>query len=873
MRFGSIVVTLVCLGVVGCGANAGDGTTTTCSAPSAACAGACVDLQSNALNCGACGRACASAESCMAGACRLACPDGQSACSGTCVDLRSNARNCSACGNACASGESCMAGACLAGCASPRRICGGVCTALDSDPANCGACGNGCAAASACRGGVCTSLGTPDAGLTDAGRSDTGSVGVDAGSPRPDSGPSITDSGTPAPDAGISPECGAMTLGSAVGATAATGTTTGRPSLHTPPSTCTNMPSAVSPDAVYTWTAPSAGAFTFDTVGSSFDTLLTIHDGACMGAVLGCNDDIVNGTNTASRLTLTLAAGQTVAIAIEGYGTNSGSYVLNISRGAADAGAPVDAGSAVDAGAVDPCGGVTTDGRCASATIIEYCSVSTGSGAPPSLQRFTCAPGERCFVDSGGAATCVAAGSCIPGASQCAGNSRQRCVGGTWSTTACAAQCVDSALGSFCAPTLPTTTATGTLVYVARGPNSTTRPTDWSTVPINARAQAFTIVSVRQNADGSQTYFDAVTSGGGAAAGQFSLRVPTPATSSDYLIALALSSDGAAGIRYMVANPQLSSPGTQEVGTIGSAPTAWGWTFRLNTFINGSTLTITESMGSGAARLFDYMRYIYGNVSESLLSDGLHVVAWMQPGTSWSCGACFTQRPTDLFGSATASGVHFDAQIWYNGSASDQEYWSDAVTAHELGHWVMASYSTSPGEGGPHYTGSHVYPGMAWSEGWATYFSSRSRTSSVYYDKQGGTFFWFDIGARAYSGPLWLHPLAAAGLEQTIDENEVAAMTWSLHNSSASAPGQILLALASPHMNGTTFDRGYRAWQWNTTDSAHNPYAAVHTSRPAPYFADFLDALVCNGFSTAAVDAATLPSIYYPYPSASPLCF
>ncbi len=871
MRFGSIVVTLVCLGVVGCGANAGDGTTTTCSAPSAACAGACVDLQSNALNCGACGRACASAESCMAGACRLACPDGQSACSGTCVDLRSNARNCSACGNACPAGQSCLAGVCTAGCAAPRAVCGGVCTALDSDPANCGACGTGCATGQACRGGACTLLGTPDAGFTDAGRTDTGGVGVDAGSPRPDSGPSITDSGTPATDTGTSPGCGAMTLGSAVGATVATGTTAGRPSLHTPPSTCTNMPSAVSPDAVYTWTAPSAGAFTFDTVGSSFDTLLTIHDGACTGAVLGCNDDIVNGTNTASRLTLTLAAGQTVAIAIEGYGTNSGSYVLNISRGAADAGAPVDAGSAVDAGAVDPCGGVTTDGRCASATIIQYCSVSTGSGGV-SLQTRTCGTGERCAIGADGSATCVPTGTCAPGDTQCSGSSLQTCVSGTWSVTPCPRNCISSSLGSFCAIDAPSTTVTGLLQYESRSPNSTTNPTDWSAATFSANAQGFLVFSARQFADGSIQYFDAVTTGIGTDGGRFTIRIPSPATTSDYLIVAAAAGDGVGGISYMVANPGFGSVGVQVEGTPAPNPRAWVWSWATSTFSSGATLTIPERFNSGAARIFDFLRFARGYADSYFASSGKSLVAWMQPGTSWHCGSCFAGGYVEFNLGTTLDS--FDSQAWFNGDATAQEYYADAVTAHELGHWIMTSFSTPPIEAGTHYLGGIVYPGMAWSEGFATYFSSDARSNPLYADKQGSTFFWVNVGLRSSSRYLWRHPVRSLGLDQMIDENEVAAMLWSLRNSGSSASYLMYQALFSPHMTGTTFDRGYFARTWTTTDPATgDATGAIRTTNPAPYFADFLDALVCSGFSTAAVDAATQPSIYYPYPSASPLCF
>ena len=771
-----------------------------------------------------------------------------------------------------------MSGVCTAGCPAPRQNCAGVCTAIDSDSANCGACGRGCAAGQTCQSGSCMSVGGPDAGTVDAGRVDSGSAPIDTGPVLVDSGSALTDIGrvdsgsaltdTGRVDSGVASGCSAIPLGSALSPTVFGGSTAGRLSSHTPPATCTDMPAAVSPDVVYAWTAPSSGTFTFDTIGSGFDTVLTVRSGSCTGTALGCSDDIVNATTTTSRLTLALSAGQAIAIIIEGYGTNSGSYLLNITRGAVDGGTPADAG------APDPCAGVTTDGRCASSTIIEYCSVDTGGELPPSLQRFTCSPGERCAIDSGGAATCVASGTCIPGDSRCVGTSLQNCVSGTWSTTACPAQCVDSTVASFCAPAVPTTTTSGQLLYQARGPNSPSRPTDWSATTFTATAQAFTIVSVRQNADGTLSYFDAVTTtSGNSTGGRFTLRVPTTTTASDFLVAFAMASDGLGGIRYVVANPGFAAPGTQPPDTRGANPNAWAWLFQLNTFVNGGTLTITESMGSGAARIFDYLRFTYDYVTTYLPGSGRRLVAWMQLGTSWTCGACFSARPVSLFGSATSSGQLFESQAWFNGSTADQEYWSDSVTAHEFGHWVMSSYGTSPGEAGRHTIGGRVYPGMAWSEGWATYFSSDARRNPVYSDKQGGTFFWIDIAARSYRYPAWVRPVASAGLEQTIDENEVAAMLWSVRASSVSAPSQLLSALASPQMQGPSFNRGYRAWSWTSIDAFGTPVGAMRTSRPAPYLADFLDALVCSGFGTAAVNAATQPSVYYPYPSASPLCF
>ncbi len=60
---------------------------------------------------------CAAGEVCDAGACRAeapTCPTGQTRCGTTCVSLQTDAMNCGACGRGCVAGQACVAGACAA---------------------------------------------------------------------------------------------------------------------------------------------------------------------------------------------------------------------------------------------------------------------------------------------------------------------------------------------------------------------------------------------------------------------------------------------------------------------------------------------------------------------------------------------------------------------------------------------------------------------------------------------------------------------------------------------------------------------------------------------------------------------------------------
>lgn len=134
-------------------------------------------------NCGGCGNTCDPGQECKkeptSGLFMCMCPAGKTFCAGlfadtgTCVDIASDAANCGACGSACSSIEStarfgatafgvCQSGTCKMDCFAGRADCNGNegdgCEVnSDSDPRNCGGCGRVCdaVAGQACVGGRC----------------------------------------------------------------------------------------------------------------------------------------------------------------------------------------------------------------------------------------------------------------------------------------------------------------------------------------------------------------------------------------------------------------------------------------------------------------------------------------------------------------------------------------------------------------------------------------------------------------------------------------------------------------------------------------------------------------------------------------------
>jgi hypothetical protein len=140
----------------GCGSSS---TTEKCLGGSTKCGDTCVSLETDQLNCGTCGNACAAGLACAAGSCVASetCLGTSTKCGDTCVSLETDQLNCGACGNACDPGLACAAGSCVASgaCLGTSTKCGSSCVTLDTDQLNCGACGNACAPGLACSAGTC----------------------------------------------------------------------------------------------------------------------------------------------------------------------------------------------------------------------------------------------------------------------------------------------------------------------------------------------------------------------------------------------------------------------------------------------------------------------------------------------------------------------------------------------------------------------------------------------------------------------------------------------------------------------------------------------------------------------------------------------
>ncbi len=69
--------------------------------------------------------------------------------------------------------------------------------------------------------------------------------------------------------------------------------------------------------------------------------------------------------------------------------------------------------------------------------------------------------------------------------------------------------------------------------------------------------------------------------------------------------------------------------------------------------------------------------------------------------------------------------------------SDDSDEFDDSVIVHEYGHLLAARFSRDDSPGGVHGVGDNLDPRLAWSEGWANFFSGAVRNDPVFRDSKG----------------------------------------------------------------------------------------------------------------------------------------
>lgn len=499
--------------------------------------------------------------------------------------------------------------------------------------------------------------------------------------------------------------------------------------------------------------------------------------------------------------------------------------------------APADLGP--PAPPTDPCLGIPMSGKCLDSYTIGACL--TDAADKKRLVRTQCAFGESCTTDGYGA-LCQLTAACREGSSRCtAATQLEVCAGGSWQRRPCSSGLLCQAfpgVGASCVPTGSSVTISGQLRYQYLTPNNTL--TGYQNQPVTADAtDIFVLVS-----DGSEV----LASGFTDSQGRFSLSAwKAPSAAGEVLFQpVSFLSDDSASLA--VATP---------IDAMVISPAQSLWTFRVGSLpapaagrIDLGTRMVTGD-NAGALHIFSWAKRNIARATSlfGMAPDRSLAILW-KPGLDVFCGACFLNRAA---GGTVIGRLRLDTTIMLSGSQSSPMHWAVSVVSHEVGHYLMDVYSKSPGEGGAHYLGTPSLPGLAWSEGFAT-FSAQSSISQIsgtltptYFTVQMGTAAWVDISRAVSSQGMLPKPNPQGALDQKLEEHIVSGILWDLWRTAADP--KIFPTLRQNRVIGA-YNRGY-----TTVD-----------------LVDYADALTCSGAATATQVDATLRQKYsFPWDN-KPLC-
>ena len=107
----------------------------------------------------------------------------------------------------------------------------------------------------------------------------------------------------------------------------------------------------------------------------------------------------------------------------------------------------------------------------------------------------------------------------------------------------------------------------------------------------------------------------------------------------------------------------------------------------------------------------------------------------------------------------------------------DSDEFDDSVIVHEYGHLLAAKFSHDDSPGGETHVGDILDPRVAWSEGWANFFSSAVRNDPVWRDASGAN------GTNVYRFDL-NDKVPAADTPGYWSETSVGTLLWELYEGS-----------------------------------------------------------------------------------------
>ena len=506
----------------------------------------------------------------------------------------------------------------------------------------------------------------------------------------------------------------------------------------------------------------------------------------------------------------------------------------------------------------EDCPGVPPTGACVSETTLHLCLVPDDEFSDAFVREETCPDGWKCVTDRSGA-RCENQATCIEGDSRCFGTQTlETCDAGQWVASACGgegscqagpglqAQCVQMASGGTTYP------LSGVFQYEYRSANS-----DMTGVgDIKVRSAYYMMIAAWT---GDEYVGAALTD----AEGKFTIELSKPATADTIVFAFPMS------FNYDTGQPlnAIALPPEPDPQDGKTSPQYWSYAYP-GAIAEGTTelgeWIARESEGSGAIHIFQWLEYgfyrmhtMYPDVAQK------SAITWWKPGVKFDCGACFWSAGGFRVELGTGDYDYYDTRFQFSGADEGPKHWMASSVGHEFGHYVMYNYSVTPGEGGSHSSSQANRPGLAYSEGWATFFGQRNMSEGdalepVYFSVgASGTYWFWDLDKSAEPGSRIPKADPTGPIDQYISEGVVTYMLWHMWAPQGDHPpykalgdAPIFGALVSERVTNDAHDRGY-----STVD-----------------YVDFADALLCADAGHRDAVLETAEPIGYPYHDADKLC-
>lgn len=499
-------------------------------------------------------------------------------------------------------------------------------------------------------------------------------------------------------------------------------------------------------------------------------------------------------------------------------------------------------GGATGCPAGPPCGAIPEAGVCEGNKLRFCLPPAFDSACAPVLREIDCGPAATCAAGEQGGAQCKATGACKPGDSRCSGNVVQTCRadGSGFDDVPCAlgTEC-KAAPGKQATCEAASSEATGShslkgCVKFERHGMDKTGPTG---VSVDDAWYQFVAVYNGSNYVGS-----ALTGPDGC----FDTSLTEPATESTVVYIYTIDFD--ADNQPVIGLVRNTDPSVQT----HTSNEYWHWSSLGDTKCNMApakvtpgadgkhtmeTMTIPEACGSGAIRIFQWVRYAMlrtgpgtSKIAATNTKKQDSVAIFWEPGVKSDCGSCFLGKNNGqaVITPAPETTDHYTTLMQFSGSEGYPSHWSYSAQSQMAGLWTLSTYGRMSGEGGQHFLTKPSKPGVAFNFGWATAFAQRNTSVTaddtgqtaeydpLYIDTQAGTTFWVDISKLEASNGTIQMPDATQGIDQPINEFVVASMIWRLWQPQAAGEGayrglgdeKIFQALTSPRVTGSS-NRGY----------------------------------------------------------------